>query len=76
MALRFASKAQAAASLLTGAVAHGLGATPDEYALVAHGSTQPYLLPASAPDATNIYVTMGVGGTVSIFASVSHSIIK
>jgi hypothetical protein len=37
----------------------------------------PVLVLASAPDATNVYVSAGPGGaTVSVFAVVNHSIIK
>jgi hypothetical protein len=77
MALRYASKAQ----LITGTIGtlfvHGLGATPDEYFLAQHGASVPVLVLASAPDATNVYVSAGPGGaTVSVFAVVNHSIIK
>lgn len=77
MALRYASKNV----LITGTIGvlfpHGLGATPDEYALVEHGASAANLVLASAPDATNVYVSGLAGGaTVSVFAAVNHSIVK
>ena len=77
MALRFASKGVLAASIGGGGVVtHGLGATPDEYWLVQHGTSAPSLIAASAPDSVAIYTTVAAGGVVSVFAAVNHSIIK
>jgi hypothetical protein len=77
MALRFASKAQNAASIGGGGVVtHGLGATPDEYWLAQHGASVPNFIAASTPDTTAVYVTVAAGGVVSVFAAVNHSIIK
>lgn len=74
MALRFAAKAVLPTA---GSVAHGLGVTPDEYQIVQHGATSVYLVAASAPDATAVYVTgAGAGPVVSVFASIVHSIVK
>lgn len=77
MALRYASKN----ILITGTIGvvfpHGLAATLSEYALVKHGASTPSLLLASAPDTTNVYVSAGPGGaTVSVFAAVTHTIIR
>ena len=77
MALRYASQNV----LITGSIGvlfpHGLGATPDEYTLVKHGASTPQLVFASAPDVTNVYVSAGPGGaTVSVFAAVTHTIIR
>jgi hypothetical protein len=77
MTYRYSSKNK----LITGTVgvlfAHGLGTTPDEYFLVPHNcASVPALCGASAPDATNVYVSAGPGGaTVSVFAAINHSII-
>lgn len=82
MALRFASKAQNAASIGGGGVVThnlsmgGVGLTPDEYWLAQHGASVPNFIAASAPDATAVYVTVAAGGVVSIFAVVNHSQIK
>lgn len=75
MTYRYSSKNKAVSAAVGTTFAHGLGTTPDEYFLVNHSPTAAYLPPASAPDATNIYVTAGVGATVSVFAAVNHSII-
>lgn len=77
MALRYASKN----ILITGTVGtlfpHGLGVTPDEYCLCAHGASTVNLVLASAPDTTNVYVSGLAGGaTASVFASIVHSIVK
>jgi hypothetical protein len=77
MPRRYASKNV----LITGTIgvlfAHALGATPDEYVLTQHGASVPQLVQASAPDATNIYVSSGPGGaTVSVFAALNHSIVS
>lgn len=77
MALRFASKAQNAASIGGGGVVtHGLAATPDEYNIVQHGSSAPSLIAASSPDSVAVYVTVAAGGVVSVFAAVNHTIIR
>lgn len=74
MALRFAAKAVLPTA---GNVAHGLGATPDEYNIVQHGATDVYLVAGSAPDSTYVYVTGAAAGpVVSVFAAVNHTIIK
>ena len=77
MALRFASKAQNAASIGgAGVVTHGLGTTPDEYWLAQHGASVPNFIAASSPDTVAVYVTVAAGGVVSVFAVVNHSQIK
>lgn len=77
MTMRFASKAQNAASIGGGGVVtHGLPATPDEYWLAQHGSSVPNFIAASAPDATALYVTVAAGGVVSVFAAINHSWVK
>jgi hypothetical protein len=77
MALRYASKQIQITGTIGTLFAHGLPATPDEYVLVQHGASVPQLVLASAPDATNIYVSSGPGGaTVSVFAAVNHSVVK
>ena len=76
MTYRYSSKNKAVSSNGTTFV-HGLGTSPDEYNVVPHGATAIFLPSASAPDATNVYVTAAAGGgTASVFACVNHSIIK
>jgi hypothetical protein len=61
----------------TGSILHGLPGTPDEYFIARFGTTAAYLVAASAPDASRIYVTgAGASAMVSIFAAVNHSIMK
>lgn len=82
MALRYASKQVQITGTIGVLFPHnlsmaGVGLTPDEYFLAQHGASVPVLVLASAPDATNIYVSAGAGGaTVSVFAAVTHSQVK
>lgn len=77
MTMRYASKAITITGSIGVLFPHGLPATPDEYCLAQHGASVPQLLAASAPDATNIYVSSGPGGcVVSVFAAVNHSWVK
>lgn len=77
MTMRYASKAVTITGSIGVLFPHGLPATPDEYWLAQHGASVPNLPTASAPDATNIYVSAGAGGAVvSVFAAINSSWVK
>lgn len=75
MALRF--KTVTGIALAGTAVAHGLGAVPDEYSCLA---TDPagtvYLVAASAATSTSIFIAAASAATTAmVLAAVTHSII-